>query len=172
MITLQIRPATPDDFTAIWPIFEAVVREGETYAYDPSIGFDEARAAWMPSVGRTYVAESGDKVVGTYLLKPNQPGLGDHVANAAYMVDPGARGQRVGRALVEHSFGQARALGYRSMVFNLVVATNVGAIALWQSVGFRIVGTLRAAFRHARLGLVDAHIMERSLMDLDPEGRP
>ena len=47
------------------------------------------------------------------------------------------------------------------MVFNLVVATNHDAIALWQSVGFRIVGTLHDAYRHAHLGLVDAHIMQR-----------
>jgi hypothetical protein len=34
---------------------------------------------------------------------------------------------------------------------------------LWERLGFRIVGTNPGAFRHARLGLVDAHIMHRTL---------
>jgi L-amino acid N-acyltransferase YncA len=167
MSTLIIRRAKPEDFAAIWPIFHAVVASGETYAYDPATPYEAAQALWLGGPGvQAWVALSGEEVVGTYRVGPNQPGLGDHVANAAYMVAPAARGQGIGRALVEHSFERARAQGFRSMVFNLVVATNHGAIALWQSVGFRIVGTLHGAYRHARLGLVDAHIMQRSLLDL------
>ncbi len=102
-------------------------------------------------------------IEGTYLLRPNQPGMGNHVANASFMVDPDRAGRGIGRALVEHCLVEARALGYLAMQFNLVVATNLHAIALWESVGFRIVGTLPRAFRHRELGFVDAHIMYRAL---------
>jgi hypothetical protein len=49
------------------------------------------------------------------------------------------------------------------MQFNLVVSTNSGAVRLWQSLGFSIVGTLPGAFRHRRLGFVDAHVMFKTL---------
>jgi L-amino acid N-acyltransferase YncA len=168
-MTLVIRPATPDDFAAIWPIFAAIVRQGETYAYAPETTIEQARALWMSPTHPTFVALRGDHIVGSYILKPNQPGRGDHIANAAFMVDPNTHGQGIGRTMVEHCLREARAKGYRAMQFNLVVATNLGAVALWQSVGFHIVGTLPGAFRHPRLGYVDAHIMFRSLLDLDPQ---
>ena len=47
MRAMEIRDATAADWLAIWPIFEAVVRAGETCAYDVATGRDEARARWM-----------------------------------------------------------------------------------------------------------------------------
>jgi len=38
------------------------------------------------SPSSTYVALAEGQMVGTYYLKPNQPGLGSHVCNAGYMV--------------------------------------------------------------------------------------
>jgi ribosomal protein S18 acetylase RimI-like enzyme len=49
------------------------------------------------------------------------------------------------------------------MQFNFVISTNESAVHLWQRLGFKIVGTLPGAFRHARKGLVDAYVMFRSL---------
>ena len=69
----------------------------------------------------------------------------------------------VGRSMCEHSLMEAKRLRYLAMRYNLVVTSNAGAVALWQSVGFDIVGTLSKAFRHARRELVDAHVMYRLL---------
>jgi ribosomal protein S18 acetylase RimI-like enzyme len=49
------------------------------------------------------------------------------------------------------------------MQFNFVVASNERAVALWQSLGFDIVGRLPQAFAHPGLGLVDALVMHRLL---------
>jgi hypothetical protein len=49
------------------------------------------------------------------------------------------------------------------MQFNAVVATNTGAVALWQSLGFDIVGTVPGAFRHRTQGRTAIHIMHREL---------
>ena len=49
------------------------------------------------------------------------------------------------------------------MQFNLVVATNTHALALWKKMGFAVVGTLPNAFRHPREGLVDAVVMYQQL---------
>ncbi len=122
-------------------------------------------AYWFANGTRTYVAEHDGKIVGSYILRSNRPGLGDHVANAGFMVDPAGRGLGIGRAMGEHALGEARRLGYRAMQFNFVISTNEPAVHLWQQLGFRIVGTLPGAFRHARKGSVDAYVMYRSLED-------
>jgi len=49
------------------------------------------------------------------------------------------------------------------MQYNLVVSTNESAVRLWQSQGFEIAGTLTGAFKHARLGFVDAYVMYKEL---------
>jgi len=46
---------------------------------------------------------------------------------------------------------------------NLVVSTNERAVRLWKKLGFSVVGTLPRAFRHQRLGLVDAFVMFKEL---------
>ena len=160
---LAIRRATDADWPAIWPIVSAVLAGGDTYMLAPDTPEGEARAYWMGPAVATYVAESGGEVVGTYVMRANQQGLGDHVANAGYMVRPGDAGRGVGAALCEHSLGEARAAGFRAMQFNAVVSTNARAVALWQRLGFAIVGTVPRAFRHRALGEVDIHVMHRFL---------
>lgn len=161
--TLHIRNVETRDHDAVWDIFREVVAEGTTYAYSPEIGREEGLYQWVEKPEDCYVAERDGRIEGTYYLKTNQPGLGSHVCNAGYMVRSGARGQGIGRAMCEHSLGEARRIGYKAMQYNLVVATNRGAIRLWEKMGFDIVGTLPKAFDHAEKGLVDAHVMYKLL---------
>lgn len=158
-----VRRAVAADTERIWEIFHTVVASGDTYAYAPTISREEALASWFRVDTSTYVAVEKDMVVGTYMLRPNQPGLGSHIANAAFMVDPSARGRGIGRLMGEHCLGEARRLGFRAMQFNFVVSTNLPAVRLWQTLGFQIVGRLPGAFRHTRLGFVDVYIMFKSL---------
>jgi L-amino acid N-acyltransferase YncA len=160
---IHIRRAVPKDWPAIWRIFSAVVGAGDTYTFAPATSEAEARRLWMGDGFITCVAEREGDIVGTYIVRPNQPGLGSHVANAGYMVRPDAFGAGIGAALCEHSLAEARAAGYRAMQFNAVVSTNTRAVALWERFGFRIIGTVPEGFRHARLGYVDLLIMHRKL---------
>jgi len=163
MYPMEIRIAEAGDWPAIWPIWHEVVAAGQTYTWAPDTGEEAARALWMPPApAETWVAGDPD-IIGTALLKPNQPGLGDHVANAGFMVAPGAAGRGVGRALAVRIVDRARELGYHAMQFNAVVSSNTRAVGLWQALGFEIIGTAPDAFRHAELGLVDLHIMYRTL---------
>jgi ribosomal protein S18 acetylase RimI-like enzyme len=161
---LDIRLATEADRDAIWNIFHAVVAPGDTYAFDPRISREDALAYLFREDTHTYVAAQDRHVVGTYILRANQPGSGSHVANAAFMVAPTARGQGIGRAMGEHCLSEARRLGFRAMQFNFVVSTNELAVRLWQQLGFEIVGTLPRAFRHRQNGYVDVYVMFRSLL--------
>ena len=156
---LHIREAKRSDHGAIWKIFREIVSLGETYAFDPGTTEKEAIEAWIEKPKATYVAELNGEIVGTYFIKPNQPGLGAHVCNCGYMVTAEARGQGIATAMCEHSQLEARRLGFRAMQFNLVVSTNEEAARLWRRLGFRLIGTLPKAFNHRRMGFVDAHIM-------------
>ena len=160
---LVIRDARPEDWVGIWPFFRQIVAAGETYTWPRDMSEHDARAAWFPSPGRTVVASVAGTVVGTAKTQPNQAGPGAHVANASFMVDPAYGGRGIGRALAEHVLARARADGYRAMQFNAVVASNAGAVRLWSSLGFTVVGTVPAAFDHPRLGPVPLLIMYRTL---------
>jgi len=158
-----IREARPADWTAIWPFFRRIVAAGETYTWPRDMSEQDAREAWFPSPGRTVVASVAGSVVGTAKTQPNQAGPGAHVANASFMVDPAYGGRGIGRALGERVLAGARTDGYRAMQFNAVVASNAGAVRLWSSLGFTVVGTVPAAFDHPRLGPVPLLIMYRTL---------
>jgi len=106
---------------------------------------------------------SDARIAGTAKVGPNQDGPGDHVANASFMVNPECAGAGVGRTLGEHVLHVARDDGYRAMQFNAVVETNTRAVALWQSLGFEILTTIPAAFRHPTAGNVGLHVMHRLL---------
>jgi ribosomal protein S18 acetylase RimI-like enzyme len=160
---MEIREISPDEFVAVWPVFQAVIESGDTYAYPPGMTMDEARVLWTSPPSRTFAAWDGGEVVGCYMLKPNQPGLGSHVANCGYMVAPAARGRGLGGMLCEHSLATARTAGFLAMQFNAVVASNVAAVNLWQKHGFVVVGRIPKAFRHAKEGLTDILVMHRFL---------
>jgi len=162
---MQIRPATHADHDTIWNIFHEIVVAGDTYAFDPRMSREEAFAYWFRADTHTYVAETDARVVGTYILKPNQLGPGAHVANAAFMVASDAQGSGVGRRMAEHCLSEARQTGFRAMQFNFVVSTNTAAIHLWKQLGFKIVGTLPGAFRHPEKGYVDVYVMFLSLLE-------
>jgi ribosomal protein S18 acetylase RimI-like enzyme len=162
-VEVSIRPFVERDFDAIWPIFERIVKKGETYAYDPRTDREGAYDLWIRKPQQTFVVEMDGTIVGTYYIKPNQPGLGSHVCNCGYMVAENARKRGIATKMCLHSQDVARSLGYKAMQFNLVVATNQGAVRLWQRLGFEIMGTLPKAFLHPELGYRDAHVMYKWL---------
>jgi L-amino acid N-acyltransferase YncA len=157
---VNIVEARAQDWPAIYGIFTQIVAAGETYAYPDGLTSVEAQALWLEGPpGRTVVALDGDQVLGTAKMGPNRPGRGAHIATASFMVDPASQGRGVGRALGQHVVDWARATGYHGMQFNAVVETNIGAVALWQSLGFSILATVPEAFDHSTNGLVGLHVM-------------
>ena len=164
MLPIEIREAREGDREAIWSIFEAAIRTGDTYVFLPSTPPSDLDQYWLAAHLRTYVAAVEGDVVGTYILKPNHPGLGAHVANASYMVHPAAQGRGIGSAMCTHSLEEALQMGFRAMQFNLVISTNEATVRLWEKFGFAVVGTLPGAFFHQDLGYVDAFVMYKSLV--------
>jgi ribosomal protein S18 acetylase RimI-like enzyme len=160
---LVIREIGADEFVRVWPFFQSIVVAGDTYTYPLDMSLEQARTIWTTPPARCFVAERDGQVLGCYRLAPNQMGPGSHVANGSYMVAPQARGQGIASTLCEHSLEQARQAGFTAMQFNAVVASNTTAVRLWQRHGFRIVGQVPGAFRHAQLGPTDLYVMHRAL---------
>ena len=85
------------------------------------------------------------------------------MANASFMVAQASRGMGAGRALGQRAIELAREEGFLAMQFNAVVETNTRAVALWNALGFKIIGTVPEAFDHPTMGFVGLHIMHRKL---------
>jgi len=159
-VTVQLRDFAPDDWHDIYPFFTEIIEAGETYAYPEHLDFEQARRYWVPQPpGRAIVAREGARVIGTATMGPNRPGRGSHIATASFMVDPAHRGKGVGRAMGNEMLGWARRQGYHGVQFNAVVQTNTSAVHLWQSLGFRVLGTVPGTFDHRRHGRVGLNVM-------------
>ncbi|MGB9416614.1 MAG: GNAT family N-acetyltransferase [Acidobacteriaceae bacterium] len=160
---MVIRTATREDDDAIWEILEPVLRAGDTYTLPREMSRNDALAYWLSPGHEVFVAENEGAILGTYYLRANHRGGGDHVANCGYMTAQQAAGRGVARAMCLHSLDVARQRGFRAMQFNFVVSTNEPAVHLWTSLGFATVGRLPGAFLHSTLGYVDALVMYRAL---------
>ena len=164
-MTVTVRKFEARDWPAVWQMMEPIIRAGETYPYAMDMDESGARHMWLEVTDQVYVAETDDgDIVGTYYLKPNQPTLGAHVANAGYMVSENARGLGVATTMGSHSQQEALRRGYRAMQFNLVVRTNEASVHVWNKLGFDTVGVLPGAFLHPSDGYVDAYVMYKSLV--------
>lgn len=159
-----IRPAVPTDDDAIWAILEPVIRGGEVYAIPRDWDRAEMLAEWYAPGYSVFIAEDAGEVVGSYHMHANQRGGGAHVANCGYATASWATGRGVAAAMCAHSLDEARRLGFRAMQFNFVVSSNSRAVALWQRMGFGVVGRLPGAFEHPTLGFVEALVMFRALV--------
>lgn len=161
---MEIRIYQETDWSQVWPIIKKVFRAGETYAFTPEITEQEAHRIWIELPEETYVVTDQNSVIlGTYYIKPNQPGLGSHVCNCGYIVAENARGKGLASSMCEHSQETAINLAFRAMQYNLVVSTNEGAIQLWKKLEFQVIGTLPSAFNSKSAGYVDALIMYKQL---------
>lgn len=160
---MNIREATELDWDSIWPIFSDVVSAGETYAYEPATTKEEAKRIWLDTPKRVFVFEENGSLHGTYYLKTNQAGPGNHVCNCGYMVSSAARGKGLATKMCEHSQKVAIELGYKAMQFNFVASSNDGAVRLWNKLGFETVGELPRAFKHPSKGFVNALVMYKWL---------
>jgi len=150
----EIRRYTRDDLPGLREVWNEVVRDGMAFPQLEELT-DEAARGFFAAQDFTAVAEDGGKVLGLYILHPNNVGRCGHQANASYAVSSAARGRGIGEALVRHSLSTAAELGYRLLIFNAVVATNTSAIALYEKLGFQRIGMVPGGFRQKDGAWVD-----------------
>lgn len=165
-MTVTIRPALDRDLPAIGDILQPAFAAGDTYAVPMDMSAEESARWWTVPGKRVFVAEEDGVILGTYYLRANAEGPGEHVCNCGYVTDEAARGRGVASAMLAHSLTAARDAGFRAMQFNAVVSTNEGAVRLWRKSGFEVIGRAPGAFRHPDKGYVDTLIMYKSLVEV------
>lgn len=143
-----IRQYTEDDLSEMLEIWNAVVEEGDAFPQEEPLDAYTG-ASFFASQSRTAVAVDAHtgKVLGLYILHPNNVGRCGHICNSSYAVSIQSRGMRVGEGLVRDSIRRGRELGFKILQFNAVVATNVRARRLYETLGFTALGTIPGGFR-------------------------
>lgn len=150
------------DSSEILEILSSIQDAGDSYYFE-NLSHHDLMSYWLKPNFKCFVCEIDGNIAGSYILGANGCGRFSHTANASYIVSGKYRGLKIGKTLGEHSIELAKKLEYQAMQFNQVVSTNVVALKLWKSLGFRIIGTIPLGFNHKTLGLVDSHIMYKSL---------
>lgn len=144
---ILIRAFEKADIPQMNEIWNRVVEDGVAFPQMELLD-EESGEAFYASQSFTGVAvdrESG-KLVGLYILHPNNVGRCGHICNASYAVDADLRGQHIGEQLVKHCIQQGKALGYRVLQFNAVVSNNTAALRLYKKLGFTQLGVIPGGF--------------------------
>lgn len=133
------------EMTAIW---NEIVEEGIAFPQEETMTEAEA-AEFFAAQSYTGVAcdADGGKLLGLYILHPNNVGRCGHICNASYAVSSACRGQHIGEKLVTDCMQQGKRIGFRVLQFNAVVRTNAGARHLYEKLGFQQLGVIPGGFR-------------------------
>ena len=141
-----IREYCPADIVELIRIWNEVVEEGIAFPQEECLTV-ESGTAFFAAQSYTGVAESNGRIVGLYILHPNNVGRCGHICNASYAVSSEMRGQHIGEQLVLDCLKKGKELGFRVLQFNAVVESNIHARHLYERLGFRQLGTIPGGFR-------------------------
>ena len=127
-------------------IWNEVVEEGIAFPQEECLNI-ETGAPFFASQSYTGVAEDDKKIVGLYILHPNNIGRCGHICNASYAVASEVRGKHIGEKMVKDCMRKGKELGFRVLQFNAVVESNIHARHLYERLGFTQLGTIPGGFR-------------------------
>lgn len=143
-----IRKYKPEDVSSMAAIWNEVVEEGVAFPQEEFLDETSDREFFASqSYCGVAIDIQNDRVVGLYILHPNNVGRCGHICNASYAVSSDRRGMHIGEKLVKDCIEQAGRSGFRILQFNAVVATNIHARHLYERLGFQQLGTIPKGFR-------------------------
>ena len=99
---VKVRTYEAEDVAAMIEVWNEVVRDGIAFPQEEELDLASG-AEFFGSQTHCGVAVEDGRVLGLYILHPNNVGRCGHIANASYAVSSAARGKGVGRALIEDS---------------------------------------------------------------------
>jgi L-amino acid N-acyltransferase YncA len=143
---MQIRKYQETDLPEMIAIWNEVVEDGIAFPQEECLT-EETGGNFFASQSYTGVAENDGKIIGLYILHPNNVGRCGHICNASYAVSATCRGQHIGEKLVLDCLKTAKELGFRVLQFNAVVESNTHARHLYERLGFVQLGTIPGGFR-------------------------
>ena len=142
---IKIRQFEKDDINKVVEIWNEVVADGIAF---PQMELLDIKTGleFFNSQSYTGVAINDNEIVGLYILHPNNVGRCGHISNASYAVKSLMRGQHIGEMLVLDCLKKAKELDFKILQFNAVVATNFGALHLYEKLGFIKLGIIKNGF--------------------------
>lgn len=143
---ILIREHTQADLEQMIPIWNEIVEEGNAFPQEDCLDMESGKV-FFASQSYTGVADEDGRIVGLYILHPNNVGRCGHICNASYAVSSSVRGRHIGEKLVLDCLKKAKELGFRVLQFNAVVESNIHARHLYERLGFVQLGTIPGGFR-------------------------
>ena len=143
---MVIREYENNDLPEMISIWNEVVADGIAFPQEEPLS-TATGTAFFASQSYCGVADDNGRVVGLYILHPNNVGRCGHICNASYAVSSSCRGLHIGEKLVKDCLENAKRLGFRIMQFNAVVESNTHARHLYERLGFVPLGTIPKGFR-------------------------
>lgn len=145
---ISIRQYRSADVSAMVQIWNEVVEDGEAFPQEEGLAA-ESGLDFFTAQTYSAVAEDTDsgKILGLYILHPNNVGRCGHIANASYAVSRESRGLHIGEKLVKDCIVQGKAHDFRILQFNAVVFSNIHARHLYERLGFQQIGVVPGGFR-------------------------
>ena len=143
---ITLRKYGEQDLPAMIRIWNEVVEDGIAFPQEELLN-DKTGAEFFAAQSYCGVALDEGKVVGLYILHPNNVGRCGHICNASYAVDKACRGKHIGEKLVTDCLAKGKEIGFGVLQFNAVVESNVHARHLYERLGFRQLGTIPNGFR-------------------------
>ncbi len=143
MIIREFKSSDIKEMVSIW---NDIVEEGIAFPQEELLN-ETTGEEFFKTQSYCAVAEDNGRIVGLYILHPNNIGRCGHLCNASYAVDSNCRGKHIGEKLVLDCIANAKRLGFKILQFNAVVETNSHARHLYERIGFTQLGVIPKGFR-------------------------
>ena len=144
---MTIRKHEGNDIDGMIAVWNEIVEAGDAFPQEEPLTHDTGKEFFAAQTYTGVAVDEGGKVVGLYILHPNNVGRCGHICNASYAVSSKCRGRHIGEKLVLDCLAQAKTHGFGVLQFNAVVEGNIHARHLYERLGFTQLGTIPRGFR-------------------------
>ena len=144
---IRVRRYTEKDLPEMIRIWNEVVEEGIAFPQEECLDRETGKDFFDAQTYCGVAEDEKGRVLGLYILHPNNVGRCGHICNASYAVSSASRGLHIGEKLVLDCMAQARRIGFQILQFNAVVSSNTHARHLYERIGFHPLGTIPGGFR-------------------------
>ena len=145
-MNVQVRKFRPEDIPAMTVIWNEVVEEGVAFPQMEPLDDRTGKEFFNFQTWCAVAEDESGKLLGLYILHPNNIGRCGHICNASYAVSSQARGLKIGEKLVTDCLEQGKKCGFGILQFNAVVRTNERARRLYAKLGFIQLGVIPKGF--------------------------
>ena len=166
---ITIRHVKKSDIEGIWINFNQVVEEGIYLPVLTPVKSAFEKEAWYRNLKKEkelcIVADSSKKkspknIVGQCEITNLEWEGGAHVGVLGIIIQENYRDKGIGRALIDMALKQSKKLNNKEKIILSCFTTNERAIALYQKMGFRVVGIRKKQF------YMDTQYLDEMLMEL------